>query len=64
MTIDLDETALRALEAKAAASGVTPERLAADLIRASLRVSADTAFQKALADSANENDELLRRLAQ
>ena len=65
ISFQLDATSQVALQEEAAAVGVTPEQLAADIVKRHLlaRSPSDDPFRAALRASIRENDELLRRLA-
>ncbi|WP_439622238.1 hypothetical protein [Gemmata sp.] len=64
ISFQLDQPSEIALQQEAAGLGVTPEQLAADIVKRHLLVRADDApFQQAMNASLRENEELLRRFA-
>lgn len=63
ISVQLDPPGLLALQKEAEVLGVTPEQLAAEIVKRHLARASDEAFRAALADSMRDNEELLSRLA-
>lgn len=69
VTLQLDPVGFALLRDEAAELGIPVDVLATDIIRRHVKAKTHpaaaeaTAFRQALADSVNENEELLRRLA-